>query len=510
MAEREQEVFLPQEVDEQIDEYLAPSPLHKQSLDPAAQDTVQALQRHFAPAEQDAALQRVWQRFEQRRATLRPRERAQPRATAQQERRDRMKQGAGSSRQMRGDSLARRLGLVVAVMFVTLLVGSMVVVFRLTLNGHSVVSGRPMEKEMFALVNSTLYRLDTKTHQVLWQFQVPAAAVGHPGIILSRGQVVNDTYYLVGLSRNGVTLYALDVASGKVRWQVASSFRVQVSGTTVYVSGQKDGYLTVEALDSTSGAKKWEHHLGNKLVESQSALPYVTLIAASDKAVYGELISPKHGKNSGLRFALSAQDGTLLWQKTEEIANLVAIDQGFVVDGVLCVAKLSDDMQPQGFLLGYDAASGEQLWSKQLDGGPQLFGSTVLNSVIYLSTSRPGQHPGTSVYAFSAKDGALIWRYQDTGSSYPMVTEHGVYINRYAGQTLVALDTASGKVRWTYHFHDAWTVEYPPTADNDQVYLSLPGNVIQILRASDGKQIGSFKAPGTVDPTNRVLLQVVG
>ena len=46
-------------------------------------------------------------------------------------------------------------------------------------------------------------------------------------------------------------------------------------------------------------------------------------------------------------------------------------------------------------------------------------------------------------------------------------------------------------------------------ADNNQVYLSLPDNMIQILRASDGKQIGSFKVDGKVDPNNRVLLQLI-
>ena len=506
MVEREREVFLPEEVDEQIDEYLAPSPMNKQLLDTAAQDTIQALQRHFAPPEQDAALQRVWQRFEQKRTTMRKREPAKPRATPQQERRYRMKQVA--SRKESDGSRARRLNLVAAVIFVALLVGSMAVLFQ---RGHTLVSGRPKEEEMFALVNGTLYRLDMKTHQPLWHFHVPAGSDGRPSSILSRGQVVNDTYYLSSMSGK---LYALDVASGKVRWRVDFSGSVQVSGTTVYISLIKDSYLTVEALDSASGAKKWEHHL----VQSKNTLPfgepYATLIAASDKAVYGELITPKNGKNSGLRFALSAQDGNPLWQKNEEIANLDGIDQGFLVDGVLCVAKEDNSSNAQlGFLLGYDAASGEQLWSKQLDGPPSMFGTTVLNSVIYLSTIRTAQNRGNSIYAFSAKDGALIWQYQDTntsGSSYPMVTEKRVYINRYAGQTLVALDTVSGKVRWTYNFHDNLTVEYPPAADNDQVYLSLPDNMIQILRASDGKQIGSFKVNEKVDPNNRVLLQVVG
>jgi outer membrane protein assembly factor BamB len=241
---------------------------------------------------------------------------------------------------------------------------------------------------------------------------------------------------------------------------------------------------------------KWEHSLdGNQ----------VSLIAASDQAVYGE-----SGNNSG-RFALSARDGHVLWQKVEEIANVDGIDRGFVVDGVLCVVKSNG----LGIVVGYDAASGKQLWSQSLDGRLSGFGTTLLNGVVYVSTNRqPNQ--GNSIYALSAKDGTQIWRYQDSatsGSSYPTVTEQVVYFYRYNnghdGQTLVALNTTNGKQRWTYDFHDSLTVEFAPAADNDQVYLSLPGNVIQILRASDGKPAGSFKAPGAVDPNNRVLLQVV-
>jgi len=99
-----------------------------------------------------------------------------------------MKQGA--SRKESGGLLARRLSLVAAVIFVALLVGSMAVLFQ---RGHTLVSGRPKEEEMFALVNGTLYRLDMKTHQPLWHFQVPVGTDGRPGSILSRGQVVNDT-----------------------------------------------------------------------------------------------------------------------------------------------------------------------------------------------------------------------------------------------------------------------------------------------------------------------------
>ena len=505
MAEHEQNVFLPEEVDEQIGEYLAPSPPNKQSLDTSAQNTVQALQRHFAPAEQDAALQRVWQRFEQRRATLRDRERAQPRVTAQQERRDRMKQRAHSSRPARGGLRAHRLSQVAALMFVTLLVGSMVVLFRLASNGRSVVSNSPpvvpsapKESMMFALGGSTLYRLDMKTHQPLWHFQVPG------GILHSGEQVIGNTCYIAGAIGNQGRLYALDVASGKVRWQVdLSSLLIvyQISlvsfGDTLYLPLTTNGSPAVEALAVSTGAKQWEHSLEGTDVR---------VIAASGQAVYGEM-----GNNSE-RFALSARDGHVLWQKKEEIAHVYEIDRGFVVDGVLCVVKSNG----LSIVVGYNAASGELLWSHSLDGGLSGYGTTLLHGVVYVSTNLFPKQGNSIFYAFSAKDGAQIWRYQDTarsGSSSQTVTEQVVYFYRYSnghgGQTLVALNTSNGKVRWTYIFHDIWTVEYAPAADNDQVYLSLPDNVIQLLRASDGKPLGSFKAPGPVDPTNRVLLQVV-
>lgn len=503
MAEREQKVFLPEKVDEQIEAYLAPSEMHKQSLDTSAH-TVQALQRYFSPAEQDAALQRVWQRFAQQRATRRSSKQGQQHAPVQQERRHRVKQGANSSRPVRGGLPAHRLSQVAALIFVTLLVGSMAVIFRLASNGHSVVSNSqpvvpnaPKERMMFALGDSTLYRLDMKTHQPLWHFQVPG------GSLTSGEQVIDTTCYIAGAIGNQGRLYALDVASGKVRWQadlasplIGYQISLVIFGDTLYLPVTKNGSPAVEALAVSNGAKKWEHRLeGNQM----------SLIAASDQAVYGEI-----GNNSE-RFALSASDGHSLWQREEEIANVDGIDRGFVVDGVLCVVKSNG----LGIVVGYNAASGEQLWSHSLDGRLSGYGTTLLHGVVYVSTNRqPNQ--GNSIYAFSAKDGAQVWRYQDTatsGSSYPTVTEQVVYFYRYSnghdGQTLVALNTTNGKERWTYDFHDGITVEFAPAADNNQVYLSLPDNVIQILRASDGKPLGSFKAPGTVDPNNRVLLQVV-
>ena len=512
MAEHEQEVFLPEEVDEQIEEHLASATTQKQPSATSAEQAVQALQHYFAPAEEDAALQRVWQRFEQQQAALRKRKVEHPHTMTQPQRRYPMKQAFTYKE---GSSLARRLNLAVAVIFVLLLVGSAVLMFRLAPNRQSIVSSAPKEKMMFAIANGTLYRLDMKTHKPLW----------HITGTIQFGELVDTTYYVVTMNGNSTRLYALDVTSGKIRWQVDGPNNVivpMISNNHVYFSSlTKDGYLTVVALDSASGAKEWEHRLGDKKARGEKiSSPMSTnfhLTAASDQAVYGEFSTINSDKSklnvSKQRIALNAQNGNQLWQKNEEIPNIIDDGTGFVVDGILYVEKSSSDSsKQQGYFLAYDAASGKQLWSKQLDGPISRFGTTLLNGVIYLNTSRLGQQRGNSIYAFSAKDGSQLWYYQDastSGTSYPTVTENGIYINRYAGQTLVALDTATGKVRWTYKFKDDVTIEYPPSADNDNVYLSLPNNVIQILWASNGKPIGSFKVGGKVDPNNRVMLQVV-
>lgn len=503
MAECEQKVFLPKEVDEQIEAYLASSEMNKQSLDASTQ-TVQAIQGYFSPTERDAALQRVWQRFAQQRATRLSSRQVQQPASVQRERRYHMKQGNHNARLVYGGLLAYRLSQVAALIFVTLLVGSMAVVFRLASNGRSVVSSpSPLvsspskERMMFALGgSSTLYRLDMKTHQPLWHFHAPG------GNFTSGEQVIDTTCYIAGTIGKQGRLYALDVASGKVRWQVDLSspllgYQISLAsiGDTLYLPMTKNGSSTVEALTVSNGAKKWEQRLeGN----------HISLIAGSDQVIYGE------SDNNNGRFALSARDGHSLWQKKEEIANVDGIDRGWVVDGVLCVVKTSNGL---GIVVGYNAASGEQLWDHTLDGRLSGYGTTLLHGVVYVSTFRQSN---TSIYAFSAKNGALVWRYQDTNpfwDSYPTVTEQVVYFyrgsNGHGGQRLVALNTTNGKERWTYDFYDDITVEFAPAADNNQVYLSLPDNVIQILRASDGKPTGSFKAPGAVDPMNRVLLQVV-
>lgn len=538
MEKNEQQIFLPEDVDEQIDDYLNLPEAQAQPEDVSA-FTVQALQRYFSATDQDATLQRVWQRFAQQRATRPISSRERKHASVQGEKRYGKMPTVHSIRSTRHSLLTHHFSQIAALIIVTLLVGSMIVVFQRFSSNHS-GSGIPITPTvapattqgslMFAWNASTVYRLDKKTHQQLWQFHVSSTDVSGPGkqvigSILSVKQVIGTTVYVEDTGQQ--QLFALDIATGKVRWQVQLSsslgypypFWLVASGDTLYMPVSEKGSPGVEALSLSNGAKKWQHSLpGN--ASSSPGRSTVSLITASDQAVYGE------SGNDSTRFALSASDGHLLWQKDEEIAHGGGIDRGFVVDGVLDVVKnrrvtsgMGSETYDIGMVVGYDAASGKQLWSQTLDNPLSNYGlfddaTKLLNGVVYVSTNLKSS-PKNSIYAFSTKDGTQLWHYQDTSSyldSYQTVAGPVVYYYRYndghGGQTLVALNTSNGKVRWTYTFHDPLTVEYAPAADDSQVYLSLPNNTIQILRASDGKPVGSFKAPGAVDPNNRVHVLV--
>lgn len=520
--EEQRNVFLPAEIDEQIDDYLAATPASGDTLgDTSAQASVRDIQAYFAPPEQDEALNRVWQRFNEQRANIQAHQtdqQSQPSAKVLT-----LATKTSSTRQKASSSFRRQLSILAAVIVVALLIGSTLLLFQSGRHASKQIGLITQPTGMFALVNQTLYRLDTQTHHPLWQFQ---ASGSQPVLSSFPGQAIDGTYYIWGANGKQTTIYALDVANGRLRWQkdAANMGNIAVSGNTVYISSEKDNYLEVVALNVLNGSQKWERRLIqiHKASNLFPITPFISLLAASDTAVYGTInTSETHGYQ---RFALSAQDGQFKWQQNEVSDNpdfQKSSIQGFLVDGVLCVVqriethKMEQIDKSNGLLQGYDAQSGKQLWSKTLDNIPSE--ATLLNGTIYLDTNFDNsttQKKG-SIYAFSARDGSLLWQYhRQVASSYPTVTAKGIYTNLYgdgkAGQALVALDTATGKQRWTYTFHDPITVEYPPAADDNQVYLSLPGNTIQILRASDGKPLGSFKIdPQHVDPNNRVLLQIV-
>ncbi|GHO52068.1 PQQ-binding-like beta-propeller repeat protein [Ktedonobacter robiniae] len=511
--------FHPQTVDKQIDAYLAGRSANGQESDRYAQASVHDVQAYFAPPEQDEALQRVWQRFAAQRTNL------QRLQAGQQTPQVLPITGRGKSTQQKNTRpLGRVLSVMAAVIVVALLIGSTMFLFQQARQTGNPAGQGHHQTAMFVRVNQTLYRLDMQTHRPLWQFQAPP---GQPGLATFNGpyiagMAIDSTYYAWGFDGQQVVLYALDIANGKLRWQhdTYGIGPIAASGNMVALPFIKGTNLEVTALDIIHGTSRWEHILG-PAARTKTLPSTVSLFGASDTAVYGAVNTPEN--HSGLRFALSVQDGQFIWQQKEVYdasISYATLDQGFLSDDILCVIQHLNWQNPghipesKSVILGYDAHSGKQLWkSSSIDWATT---TTLVDGVLYLET--PPNSVGTpykSIYAVSSRDGSLRWQYQEPiQNPYPFITKEGVYFiqdgGKQAGSTLVVLDPATGKPRWTYAFHDSGTVEFPPVADDNQVYLSLPGNIIQILRASDGKPLGSFKIdPQNVKPNNRILLQIV-
>ncbi len=104
---------------------------------------------------------------------------------------------------------------------------------------------------VYLVSGGNLYALDAATGHLRWTDTKP----GRPGFEDTGPAVAGGTVYAGGY---GTDVYALDAATGHLRWAYAngntSTDGLAVAGGTVYV----DGYGTdVYALDAATGQLRW-------------------------------------------------------------------------------------------------------------------------------------------------------------------------------------------------------------------------------------------------------------
>lgn len=133
------------------------------------------------------------------------------------------------------------------------------------------------------------YGVDAASGADLWEF------IGDsPGDIIGTLTAADGAVYATQTE----TLYALDAATGEVRWRNAETagFRpLTVSGGRLYGSGLDN---TVYALDATDGAILWSFATGDNIQASPALVAGVLYVASYDGNVY----------------ALDAERGAELWR----------------------------------------------------------------------------------------------------------------------------------------------------------------------------------------------------
>jgi outer membrane protein assembly factor BamB len=278
-----------------------------------------------------------------------------------------------------------------------------------------------------------------------WKFKTGGRVTSSPAVY--QGNVYFGSY-------DG-NIYSVDAKSGEQRWKFASEGERRftgkhlhgadpagesmpdpfdfylssptVVGDTVYV-GSGDG--NIYALDAASGSLRWKFRTGNVVHASPAVANGTVYIGSWDSFFY----------------ALDAKSGKERWRfKTGEdhdIANQVGIQaSATVADGVVYFGCRDSN------LYALDAATGAKKWAFSNKGSWVISTPIAMDGTLYFATSDSGLF-----HAVDAKTGtlkySLSFRHWPMFSS-PAIAGHNLYIGSNAG-TMMSIDLDKHATAWTF------------------------------------------------------------
>jgi outer membrane protein assembly factor BamB len=390
MNENEKD-FVPELIDQQIE-------LPARSLDTAESRLVEDLQRtyHSYARANKESLWRVQGRLDaqlrrsQQEARIIPIEKKHK----SHERKYAMKDQS-TSHKAEWSQMSRALSSIAAVLVVTLLVGSLLLVLTskknaqtntTTASGNTPVvwsSGIYMVTQK-DVDTSSISKADAQTHKILWEYSVP------------------------DVNASSLTVY----------------------GNTVYYSAydNKTQQKAVYALDADKGTVRWKANFGKNLVSYAGSydLGYLTQPTYSNGMVY---VIARTGKVT----ALDAFNGKVRWTYDSKASSLV--DGTIYGAGQLVVSNGIVYGASHNTLFALHADNGKEAWNSVQVEQDQIFdGVQVVDNTLYAASFIESAHHGgmaldSYVYAFDAKHGTRNWRYPSAEwiTSMPVIAGGNVY-----------------------------------------------------------------------------------
>src|SRR5579859_1832281 len=274
----------------------------------------------------------------------------------------------------------------------------------------------------------------------------------------------NNVYYLAQnpTSPNDGTVVALNVSDGSVRWKFDAKQAVPpVAGVgVVYVNVTALGRLY--ALEGATGAVRWQCACGGVPVAGDGVV-YATIdghLAALDSAtgrvrweqtVFGQLtITPDtlYVRNTPIRtqitstlYALNPATGTIRWSlaRAGELFNPPFFADGTVYFGSRLTAS-DPNSPPQSRLYALDNATGAPRWSVStaLESDDNVMAA---NGLVYLKGV-------SALFAFHGADGTPAWNHPETLMGRYTVAGDTIYLNTFRSQ-VEAINAVTGSLRWT-------------------------------------------------------------
>jgi len=296
-----------------------------------------------------------------------------------------------------------------------------------------------------ASTSGKLYAVDRAAGTKKWELDLKSRLTSSPA-------VADGVVYLAAFDGN---LYAVDARAGKVKWQFKTggerrfsaphlhgmepagdkmpdpfdcwlSSPVVWQGAVYFGSGDDNVY----ALDAATGALKWKFATGDVVHASPAIADGVLFIGSWDSYFY----------------ALDAATGKEKWRfKTGEDADT------HNQQGIQSSAAVADGMVYFGcrdaHLYALDAKTGEKKWAFDAKGSWVPNSPAVAKGMVYFATSDTAM-----LYAANAKTGAIDYAVGFNG--WPVFSSPAIAGNMlYAGSTegkLVAIHAPTGRVVWSF------------------------------------------------------------
>ncbi|HST89662.1 MAG TPA: PQQ-binding-like beta-propeller repeat protein [Ktedonobacterales bacterium] len=291
-----------------------------------------------------------------------------------------------------------------------------------------------------SLDDGTVIALNVSDGSVRWKFDAKRAVPPVAGV---------GVVYVTALGG----LYALDGATGAVRWHCACGGVPVAEDGVVYAA--IDGHLA--ALDSATGRVSWEQTMFGRLtVTPDTVYVRVTPITRTGAAVSSTL------------YALDPATGTIRWSfaRTGEGFNPpFTADDAVYFDSHLTVSDTNSPAQSRLYAL--DGATGALRWSvsTSLENDD---GVTVANGLVYLKAV-------DAIFAFHSADGTPAWKRPETLMGRYTVAGDTIYLNTFRSQ-VEAINALTGALRWTAPL-DAG---YVPITDSGRIYYTTRSGLIAL------------------------------
>ena len=230
------------------------------------------------------------------------------------------------------------------------------------------------------------------------------------------------------------------------------------SSNTAYLAAGTQVY----AVDLNTGSEKWRY--------PSKANAKITFYASPVLAEDGLLLVPSYDKNL---YVLDAATGQEKWVFSDSGNRLVA--------SPMVIGSIAYQPSTDHFIYAIDLTTQKLVW-KQETGAPiwaRPADNANCNCVFVASMDH-------FLYSFDAATGKLNWK-TDLGAAIvgtPAVSSDGSLYAGTFGKQMLALDAASGDIRWRYDTQD-WVWSGPALADNTLYFGDLAG-YFYALQAADG------------------------